>query len=471
MTADHDDLQRRLRALPGVDGLLGQPAAQRLAAQFGRALVVEALRDVLAEARAAVRSRAAAPAPDHAALLAALAARLQEWASPSLLPAINATGIIVHTNLGRAPLSAAALAALHAVGRGYSNLEYDLEEGARSSRSVHAADLLRRVVGAPAATVVNNAAGAVLLMLSALAHGRDVVISRGQLVEIGGGFRMPDVMQQAGVRLVEVGTTNRTHLRDYAAAITPQTAAILVVHHSNFRIVGFTAEPTLAELAALARERGLPLLFDQGSGALLDTARFGLAREPLVQEALAAGCAVVAFSGDKLLGGPQAGILVGQAEPIAAIKRHPLARALRPDKLCLAALAATLRSYLTGSALEELPVWQMIGRSAAALAATAHVWQAALASQGVACRVVAGESAVGGGSLPGQTLPTWLAAVEHPTPDRLAQRLRTAEPRVIARIQGDAVCLDPRTVLPDQEEALLTAVVAAWRALPAAAAG
>jgi L-seryl-tRNA(Ser) seleniumtransferase len=284
--------------------------------------------------------------------------------APSLAPLINATGVIVHTNLGRAPLSAQARAAVARVAAGYSALEYDLPAGERGSRSVHAASLLARLTGAEAAFVVNNNAAAVLLMLTALCQGREVIISRGQLVEIGGGFRVPDVMAQSGARLVEVGTTNRTHLYDYARAITPETGAILVAHHSNFKIVGFTSEPSLAELAALAREHELLLLYDQGSGALLDTAAYGLDPEPLVQDALAAGADLVTFSGDKLLGGPQAGILAGRRDLVAAVARHPLARAVRPDKLCLAALSATLVAYLTGRAPEQIPVWQMIARPA-----------------------------------------------------------------------------------------------------------
>ncbi|MCA9873588.1 MAG: L-seryl-tRNA(Sec) selenium transferase, partial [Anaerolineales bacterium] len=304
----------------------------------------------------------------------------------------------------------------------------------------------------------NNAA-AVLLMLSALCHGREVIISRGQLVEIGGGFRVPDVMAQSGAKLVEVGTTNRTHLRDYAAAINENTAAILVAHHSNFKIVGFTTEPSLAELAELAHTHTLPLLYDQGSGALLDTAVYGLDPEPTVLDSLAAGCDVVTFSGDKLLGGPQAGILCGRADLLAAVRRHPLARAVRADKLALAALAATLTHYLKEEAETAVPVWQMIARPLAELEAVAHTWAAQLQEQGFVAQVVEGESTVGGGSLPGTTLPTWLVAIDAAGPDDLATALRRQDPPVIGRIQDGRYLIDPRTVLPDQASTLIRLIV------------
>lgn len=456
-----------LRRLPAVDAVLQWDAVQALSAVFGHALVVDGVRHALAARRDEIRAGGgggdvdASPEPS-AAIVARLTAWLDEVGAPTLRPVINATGVIVHTNLGRAPLSAAALAAVQAVAAGYSNLEYDLDAGTRGSRALHAAQLLARVTGAPAATVVNNAAAAVLLMLSALCAGREVIVSRGQLVEIGGGFRMPDVMRQAGVRLVEVGTTNRTHLHDYRAALTPQTAAILVVHHSNYQIVGFTSEPSLAELAALAHAHELPLLYDQGSGLLLDPQPYGLAAEPRVQEALADGADVVAFSGDKLLGGPQAGVLCGDAALIATLKRHPLARAVRPDKLCLAALAATLTSYARGRAPDEIPIWQMLATPVAALAPRAAQWQAQLAAAGHVSELRDGRSTVGGGSLPGQTLPTRLLVLPADrSATALTARLRRATPPVVARIEDDRVVLDPRTVLPAQDAALLSALEAA----------
>jgi L-seryl-tRNA(Ser) seleniumtransferase len=357
------------------------------------------------------------------------------------------------------------LAAVTAVSNGYATLEYDLEAGQRGSRSVHAEQLLTRLTQAEAATVVNNNAAAVLLMLSALCYGREVIISRGQLVEIGGGFRVPDVMAQSGAKLVEVGTTNRTHLRDYQAAITENTAAILVAHHSNFKIIGFTTEPSLAELSALAHAHHLPLLYDQGSGALLDTAVYCLEPEPTIGEALAAGCDVVTFSGDKLLGGPQAGILCGRADLLATIKRHPLARAVRADKLALAALAATLTHYLKEEAETAVPVWQMIARPLAELDEVAHTWAAQLQEQGIVAQVVDGASTVGGGSLPGATLPSRLVAITAANPDDLAAALRAHTPPVIGRIQDGRYLLDPRTVLPDQASELMKAVLAEWKKL------
>ncbi|NKQ36945.1 MAG: L-seryl-tRNA(Sec) selenium transferase, partial [Chloroflexi bacterium] len=321
-----------LRSLPSVDKLLQSTAVSPLLAEYGRNLTVEALRQSLEQTRATILSGALAETVTDEMVVAAAVTWLNDFLASTLYPVINGTGVIVHTNLGRTPLSQAALAAMQAVGQGYSTLEYDVAAGKRGSRAVHAEQLLQRLTGAEAALVVNNNASSVLLMLTALCQGREVIISRGQLVEIGGGFRIPDVMIQSGAKLVEVGTTNRTHLRDYANAINENTAAILVAHHSNYRIIGFHTEPELADLAALAHEHSLPLLYDQGSGAFLDTAVYGLEHEPTVLEGLAAGCDVVAFSGDKLLGGPQAGILAGRAAYIAPCKKHPLARAVRADK-------------------------------------------------------------------------------------------------------------------------------------------
>jgi L-seryl-tRNA(Ser) seleniumtransferase len=452
-----------LRRLPAVERLLQDSAAADLLTRFGRPLVVEALRQSLDNLRSALLAGNPAPAGSEDALqrqaLTGAAEWLQAIAAPTLRPLINATGVIVHTNLGRAPLSRAAREAVEQVAAGYSALEYDLQAGERGSRSIHAAGLLTRLTGAEAALVVNNNAAAVLLMLTSLCQGREVLISRGQLVEIGGGFRIPEVMAQSGARLLEVGTTNRTHLRDYGRAITAETAAILVAHHSNFKIVGFTSEPSLAELASLAHEHGLVLLYDQGSGALLDTASYGLDPEPGVLQALDAGADVVTFSGDKLLGGPQAGILVGRGELIAAMARHPLARAVRADKLGLAALSATLFAYLGDRADQEIPVWQMIARTAEGLAAEAESWAAALRDAGLQAATRPGESTVGGGSLPGATLPTTLVAIAHPAPHQLAAALRSrAEPPVIARVAGDLLLLDPRTVLAGQDGPLLDAV-------------
>ncbi|HHL22013.1 MAG TPA: L-seryl-tRNA(Sec) selenium transferase [Aliiroseovarius sp.] len=441
-----------LRNLPSVDRLLQTEAVAELAARWGHTLTVAAIRETLDAARAAIR--AGGPAPSPAELAVQAAERLAASLRPTLRPAINATGVIVHTNLGRAPLSAEARAAMNAVAVGYSNLEYDLEAGKRGSRYVHAEELLCRLTGAEAALVVNNNAAAVLLILMCFAQGREVIISRGQLVEIGGGFRIPDVMRQSGAHLVEVGTTNRTYARDYEAAIGEKTVALMRVHRSNFRLLGFTHEPALAELVPLAEAEGLLLFDDLGSGTLLDTARYGLTHEPTIQESVAAGASLVSCSGDKLLGGPQAGIILGRADLIARLKKFPLTRALRVDKTTLAGLQATLRHYLLDEAAEKVPVWRMIGQSEAALAERAAAWQRELQARGVAAQIVPGRSTVGGGSLPGETLPTRLIALTADSPDALAARLRAGEPPVIARIEADRLVLDPRTVLPEQEETL-----------------
>jgi L-seryl-tRNA(Ser) seleniumtransferase len=445
-----------------VDRLLALPQGRALADQAGRTLAVEALRVALDETRGEVLSGRQLSVPAAEALVALAGQWLDDLLAPTLRPVINATGIIVHTNLGRAPLSQAARTAIEAVGRGYSTLEYDVEAGQRGSRTVHAEALLTRLTGAEAALAVNNNAAALLLMLSSLCAGKEVLISRGQLVEIGGGFRIPDVMTQSGAKLVEVGTTNRTHLRDYADAITENTAAILVAHYSNYKIIGFTSQPSLSDLAALARDRGVWLLYDQGSGALVDVSGYGLEPEPTVQEGLGDGCDVVCFSGDKLLGGPQAGLLVGRAALVGRMKRHPLARAVRADKLCLAGLSATLLHYLDGSAEREVPVLWMIARPLAELADTAERWAASLRERNASATVVAGESRVGGGSLPGTSLPTMLVAVSASSrrPDELATALRARPLPIIGRIQDDRLLIDPRTVLPGQADELLAALAA-----------
>ncbi len=437
-----------LRHLPSVERLLQTPRASELIATFGRPLVLQAIQETLESARLAIRQGEACPEPE--AILAQTQAALKSWLAPTLRPVINATGVILHTNLGRAPLSRAAQQAMLAAA-GYGTLEYDLDAGARGRRGIHAEALLRRLTGAEAAFVVNNNAAAVLLALAALARGKQVVVSRSQLVEIGGGFRIPDVMKQSGAKLVEVGTTNRTHLEDFEAVLGERSALILRAHHSNFKIIGFTAEPTLAQLVELGHRHGVPVMDDLGSGALLDTALFGLGHEPTVQESLQAGAAVVCFSGDKLLGGPQAGILVGQKAILDHLRRHPLARPVRPDKLCLGALAATLTHYLRDEAVREIPVWQMISASAEDLHSRAQAWAKRLGEG----EILPGRSTVGGGSLPEETLPTWLLTLPGAKPDVLARELRLADPPVIARIERDRLALDPRTVLPEQEEMLL----------------
>lgn len=447
------------RHLPSVDRLLADPVLLATIETQGRAVALDAARTALAYARE--RIARGEHAPDFGSLVAEVAARIEEEAVGTLVAVINATGIIVHTNLGRAPLSRAARAAMEAVARGYSNLEYNLDTGNRGSRYVHAEALLRKLTGAEAALVVNNNAGAILLALSALARDREVIISRGQLVEIGGGFRVPDVLRQSGARLVEVGTTNRTHGRDYEEAITPDTGLLLRVHSSNFKLVGFTAEVSLADMAAIAHTRGLLLLDDLGSGSLLDTAAYGPAREPMAQESIAAGADLVTFSGDKLLGGPQAGLIAGRADLVEKLRRHPLTRALRVDKATLAALQATLLHYVRGEALREVPVWRMVSASLDELERRAAGMATRLAESGVAARVAALESAVGGGSLPGETMPSRGLAITVAAPNAASARLRAGRPPVIARIAEDELLLDLRTVQPEEDELLLAALAAA----------
>jgi L-seryl-tRNA(Ser) seleniumtransferase len=438
-----------LRDLPSVDQLLRTCAAQEWTAAYGRPLTVEAIRKVLDEVRTGYRKEADIPGQD--VLLERTQQTLVDWTAPTLKPVINATGVILHTNLGRAPLSRAAMQASQNVALGYSSLEYDLDRGRRGSRLLHAEALLRRITGAQAALVVNNNASAVMLVLSALARRRKVVIARSQLVEIGGGFRVPEVMKQSGARLLEVGTTNRVHLSDFEVALEESPALFMRAHRSNFRITGFTSEPSLAEMAAVAHRAGIPLVDDLGSGSLLDSALYGLGHEPMVQESMADGADLVCFSGDKLLGGPQAGIIIGRADLVAKLKKHPLARAIRADKLCLSALSATLLHYLKDEAEREIPIWRMITAPAGELQTRAQAWAEAL-GQG---EVVAGESTVGGGSLPGETQPTYLLALPTKRPNQLLARLHQANPPIIARLENDRLVLDPRTVLPEQEPALL----------------
>jgi L-seryl-tRNA(Ser) seleniumtransferase len=447
-----------LSRLPSVDRLLAHPNSQTLIATFGHALTVDALRETLEAARKQIRAGGDAPEAD--ALVGATSRTLHAWTTPRPRPVINATGVIIHTNLGRAPLSPKAMDAVWDAAWGYSDLEYNLDSGERGHRMAAVQDLLCRVTGAESALVVNNNAGAVLLALSAHGAGREVIISRGQLIEIGGGFRIPQVMAQSGARLVEVGTTNRTHRRDYEAALNDNTAAILRAHSSNFRMVGFTTEVSIAEMVEIGQPRGIPVIDDVGSGALLDTAAYGLMHEPMPQESLAAGAALVCFSGDKLLGGPQAGIVIGQEKYVEPLRRHPLARALRADKLCLAALSATLTHYLKREAEREVPVWRMISMPLDEISKRARQWARKLKHAGINAEVVEGRSTVGGGSLPGETLPTWLVAIACESPDALAARLRRNDPPVIARIEDGRLVLDPRTVLEGEEKALLGAVAA-----------
>jgi L-seryl-tRNA(Ser) seleniumtransferase len=438
-----------LRQLPSVDKLLNYPRMLLLTEQYGRAQVVAVIQQELAAVRANPQQYTQEDLGVN--LIVRIGGILEEQAGGSLVRVINASGVILHTNLGRAPLCHSAIEAMQQAAAGYTNLEFNLESGRRGSRSIHARDLLCRITGAEDALVVNNNAAAVLLALSTLAKRRAVVISRSQLVEIGGGFRVPDVMKQSGARLVEVGTTNRTKLKDYEQALEAGAALVMRAHTSNFKLVGFTEQPELADLTALAHRFEVPVLDDLGSGALLDTAAYGLSHEPMVQESLWAGVDLACFSGDKLLGGPQSGILVGKAELIAKLKRHPLARAIRADKLCLAGLSATLQHYLKGDAEHEIPVWRMISADAQLLRQRADVWQQRL-GQG---EVLYAQSTVGGGSLPEEMLPTFVLALQLPHIEQAAARLRKGSTPVIARVQDGKLLLDPRTVLLEEEDQLI----------------
>lgn len=454
------------RRLPSVERVLERDDLPRLVDSYGRPEVVEAVRFCLEE----LRLRLGAGEIDSDGLARALSAlafsleeRLRALTAPSLARLVNATGIIVHTNLGRAPLSAAALAALTEVGRGYSNLEFDRERGERGQREKHAGHLLARLFPEKQALVVNNNAAAVLLALNTFAFGREVLISRGELVEIGGSFRIPEILEKSGAKLREVGTTNKTRLSDYERALGPSTGLILRVHPSNFRIVGFTETASTEQLVRLGRARGLPVIEDFGSGNLVSLAHCGLPDEPTVQASLVAGVDLVTFSGDKLLGGPQAGILVGAAESIEACRRNPLARALRVDKLTYGALEATLSSFVRGKAFEEVPVLGMLAAPASAIAARAERLIASLQGRaGLELSLIPGFSKVGGGAAPEAEIPTVLVAVvaQGLSADSLLRKLRAHDPPVVGRIANDQVLLDLRTVAPE-EEALVAAALRA----------
>ncbi len=449
-------MQDELRKLSSVEKVLQREEIQGLIEEKGRHLVVESIRQVIDDTRRDIVD--GQPCPPLTALLERVLSQVELRGRPTLRKVINASGVIIHTNLGRAPLSEESRAAMEMAARGYSNLEYELDLGQRGSRYVHAEELLSQLTGAGGGLLVNNNAGAVLLVLTALARGREVIISRGQLIEIGGGFRIPEVMAQSGARLVEVGTTNRTRVEDYEEAISEETALLMHVHYSNFRMLGFTQQATLGELVDLARHHGLLVVEDLGSGALLDTASFGLAHEPTVQESIAQGADLVCSSGDKLLGGPQAGIIVGRADLIASLRRHPVTRALRVDKTTIAGMQATLLHYLKHEATDRIPVWRMIGLGIEEIQERGEAWAEKLKALGVKAEVIAGLSTVGGGSLPGETLPTRLVALQVASPDELAYHLRTGEPAVVGRIEEGRYILDPRTVLADEDEDLLSAL-------------
>ena len=457
--APRDPMAHDLRIIPSIEQLRQRGAVQRLESVYGRDATVDALREEAAALRqllaaARVEMRDAADAVDH--IERRVEARLHEGLAPSLKPVINATGVIVHTNLGRAPLAATAVQRVAEVARSYANLEYDLASGSRGSRSIHAAALLTRLTGAEAALVVNNNAAAVLLVLAALAAGREVIISRGELVEIGGGFRIPDVLRQSGATLREVGTTNRTRAADYASAIGERTAVILRVHPSNFKVEGFTETPALTEVVEIASRFEVPVIEDLGSGNLLTSPEIG--SEPTVRRSIDAGVSVCTFSGDKLLGGPQAGLIVGRRATLDTLRAHPLMRALRVDKLTYAALEATLVEHATDRAPVTVPVARMISTPVDRLEERARALVERL-TQHAALQVSVEPSAatIGGGSAPGLTLPSRALVVARAdlSAAALESELRRATPPVVGRIEDDRVLLDLRTVAPEQDDAMV----------------
>lgn len=440
-----------LRNLPSIDTLLQTETAAHLIARFGRPLTLDAFRFVLDEIRTRFKTSGQLDLPATDLILAQAESKLTAWTNSTLHPVINATGVILHTNLGRAPLSDATTRAMDAVSRGYSNLEFDLETGKRGSRLIHAESLLQKLTGAESALIVNNNASALLLVLSALANKKRVIIARSQLVEIGGGFRIPDVMKQSGAKLVEVGTTNKIHISDYEEALIESAGLVMRAHRSNFKLVGFTEEPELKDIVETAHKFDIPVVDDLGSGALYDTAKYGLAHEPTVQESIQDGTDIVCFSGDKLLGGPQAGIIIGKKVLIDKIKKHPLARAVRADKACLAGLSATLTHYLKDEVEREVPILKMMSLTLKQLQGRVEAWKSEL-GQG---EIESGLSTVGGGSLPDESIPTFLLSLEVKSVEGFLKALRKNNPPIIARTEQDKILLDPRTVLPEQEGALL----------------
>jgi len=451
-----------MRGLPAVHRLLNEPAVAAYGALLGGGALTRAARGVLDAERVRMREQGGEPAP-YGELVGHLLARLADEESEGLVPAVNAAGVLVHTNLGRAPLADEVVEEIRRIGTGYSNLEYDLRAGARGSRYERVSGLLREVTGAEDALVVNNNAAAVLLVLDTFAKGREVVVARSQLVEIGGGFRVPDVLRKSGCTLVEVGATNKTYVADYERALTPDTALLLRCHTSNYRIEGFTREVGAHELAELGRRVGVPVVEDLGSGTLVDLARYGLPGEPTVQQVVEAGVDLVTFSGDKLLGGPQAGVVVGRRSFVSRLRANPLLRALRVDKLTLAALAATLRLYTQPDGLERIPLYRMLGRSVESLQAMMEGLRAALDGRVAAdLRVLETQAYAGGGSLPTATMPSRALAVRPHQGDAesLARRLREQRPAIVGRVEGRELLLDARALRDEDVETIRRALTA-----------
>ncbi len=468
------DFQALLRELPAVDRLLREPLLDDLATRLPRRVILQAVQETINLYRSSINEHKSDPlkldqlnlSPLSMAMEAASLA--EKRAGSSLKPLINATGIVIHTNLGRAPLAGSAVEALSAVAANYNNLELSLDDGKRGSRQEHLEALLCELSGAEAAITLNNNAAAVFLALKALTDGREVVVSRGQLVEIGGSFRIPEIMAASGAHLVEVGTTNKTYLRDYENALTENSAAFLKVHSSNYHMVGFTAEVNVADLAALAHKHNLLVIEDLGSGVLLDLEKYGLPAEPRVQDSIAAGVDLVTFSGDKMLGGPQAGIIVGRKELVARIRTNQLARALRVDKFTISALEATLRLYLDEErAISEIPVWRMLTVDNEALRKRAqniaNRFEETFGADAIS--IMQGISKVGGGALPTAELPTFLVGIklQEGSPEALVEKLRAGDPPVILRLQQDTLLFDPRTIFVEQEDSLIEAIRTAYK--------
>jgi L-seryl-tRNA(Ser) seleniumtransferase len=458
------------RQIPAVDQLLLRPGIQSWLARTSHAFIVSEIQRFLQEVRASIRQKVEIPdiGPNLENIEALLLARFEGSLRPELTPVINGTGVILHTNLGRAPLSHSARESLSALSSQYTNLEFDLRSGERSYRDKLLESSLREVLGCEASVVVNNNAAAVFLILNTLASGREVIVSRGELVEIGGSFRIPDILARSGARLREVGTTNKTRIADYRDALGNDTALILRVHPSNYRVLGFSERPAIAELLSLSRETHIPLVEDLGSGCLVNLAPYGISDEPVAQESIAAGVEVVCFSGDKLLGGPQAGIIAGKRAAIAQIRKNPLMRTLRVEKLIYGALQATIESYRTGRAFQDIPVLRMISASPEVIRRRARQFQRKLKSSvpaDVKTEVIDGFSVVGGGSCPGINLPSALLTItsaKH-SAHSIAMRLRDRRPAIILRIESDLALLDLRTVFPEQEVALLDGIREAVR--------
>jgi len=470
-----------LRSLPSIERMLTRPTAVRLSAELGRHRVRDLLREIIDELRlrfapgATTSSDLSCPgeSEDERNSIEEIERELETRAArelrPSLMPVINATGVIIHTNLGRAPLPEAALDALIETASRHSNLEYDLETGQRGHREAHCENLLARLTGAEAAVVANNNAAAVLLVLNTLAEGGEVIVSRGELIEIGGSFRIPEIMKKSGARLVEVGTTNRTRIQDYERAITNQTRLILRVHPSNFRMVGFVERPALDEIARLGDRSGIPSFEDLGSGCLVNVAPFGIADEPVVSASVRAGISIVSFSGDKMLGGPQGGIIAGKTELVKRVRSNPLMRALRVDKLTYAALEATLRIYQRGNAVQDVPVVRAMSASLDQIASRAELFCTRVMELGfdnLKADLEDGHSVIGGGSAPNAQLPTALVAIHHNhlTASTIEKLLRSHRPPIIARTERDRVVIDLRTVAPEEETFILDALAELARA-------